>query len=215
MFDVNFVLENYGLHGVLFEIAFIEVANAFLLRDAVADPCPLFHGVLKGKRSLGKFATLLGFQFVAAYFSFLVARTFWRMGLHPQHIDMWQSEQCSADLTVTILYGSIVEAIGLISSKVAEKFFERRLLSSNQTTLACALTSGLITVLGIHLTGMYANPIVAWACTFNCGEVSHVSHFVVYWLAPFSAYTLTDLLLKDEDDEGERETVKESDKKLD
>ena len=41
MFDVNFVLSNYGLKGVLFEITFIEIINAFLLRDAIADPCPL------------------------------------------------------------------------------------------------------------------------------------------------------------------------------
>jgi hypothetical protein len=25
--------------------------------------------------------------------------------------------------------------------------------------------------IGINLTGMYANPIVAWALTFNCGDV--------------------------------------------
>lgn len=41
MFDVNFVLNNYGLKGVLLEITFIEIVNSFLLRDAIADPCPL------------------------------------------------------------------------------------------------------------------------------------------------------------------------------
>ena len=35
---------------------------------------------------------------------------------------------------------------------------------------------------------MYANPIVAWALTFNCGEVTYFAHFIVYWLAPFSAF---------------------------
>lgn len=40
-FDVNFVLENYGLKGVLVEIIFIEIINALILRDAIADPCPL------------------------------------------------------------------------------------------------------------------------------------------------------------------------------
>lgn len=41
MFDVNVILENYGLQGVLIEITFIELVNAFVLRDALADPCPL------------------------------------------------------------------------------------------------------------------------------------------------------------------------------
>uniref|UniRef100_A0A915D7L9 Uncharacterized protein n=1 Tax=Ditylenchus dipsaci TaxID=166011 RepID=A0A915D7L9_9BILA len=55
MFDVNFVLDTYGLSGVLFEIALIEIVNALLLRNAIADPCPLFHGFLKGKSHLPSF----------------------------------------------------------------------------------------------------------------------------------------------------------------
>lgn len=31
---------------------------------------------------------------------------------------------------------------------------------------------------------MYANPIVAWACTFNCEGATHIAHLVVYWLSP-------------------------------
>ncbi|CAK5087644.1 unnamed protein product [Meloidogyne enterolobii] len=55
---------------------------------------------------------------------------------------------------------------------------------------------------------MYANPIVAWALTFNCGEVlnfifknfkffkvTHFAHFVVYWLAPLFAFFLSKWLL--------------------
>jgi hypothetical protein len=38
---------------------------------------------------------------------------------------------------------------------------------------------------------MYANPIVAWALTFNCGEITPTAHFAVYWLGPFVAYFLT------------------------
>lgn len=41
IFDVNFVLDMYGLQGVFWEIIFIELSNALLLRDATADPCAL------------------------------------------------------------------------------------------------------------------------------------------------------------------------------
>ncbi|KAH7731602.1 AQP-9 protein [Aphelenchoides avenae] len=136
MFDVNFILDNYGLSGCFVEIVFLELVNAFLLRDAVADPCPL----------------------------------------------------------VTIMYGSLVEAGGTLAGKAAELLFEKH-LDESYFTLACATVSGLVTVLGIHLTGMYGNPIVAWACTFNCGQVSHVAHFVVYWVAPLAAWQIADRYL--------------------
>lgn len=54
MFDVNFVLDNYGLSGCFVEIVFLELANAFLLRDAIADPCPLVGAeVVNMKRFAG------------------------------------------------------------------------------------------------------------------------------------------------------------------
>jgi hypothetical protein len=34
-------MDNYGLSGVFLEIGFIELLNAFLLRNALADPCTL------------------------------------------------------------------------------------------------------------------------------------------------------------------------------
>jgi hypothetical protein len=45
---------------------------------------------------------------------------------------------------------------------------------------------------------MYANPIVAWACTFNCGEVPHLAHFIVYWVAPLIAWHVAEILLNRE-----------------
>lgn len=52
MFDVNIVLEHYGLQGVLLEITFIELANLVLLRDALADPCPLVGPSTRGEHPL-------------------------------------------------------------------------------------------------------------------------------------------------------------------
>jgi len=205
MFDVNFVLDNYGLQGVLIEIALIEFVNAFLLRDAHADPCPLLISYLRGRNTIRRAGSLLAVEFVAGYCSYLLARAFWKMGAHRSHLEILHRD-CSSDLTTTIMFGSMVEAVGLLANKAASLMYEKHLLTkSNYLTAASALTSGLITVIGIHLTGMYANPIVAWACTFNCGEVSHLAHFLVYWVAPFSAWLLAEKLMGDDD---EREITK-------
>lgn len=49
---------------------------------------------------------------------------------------------------------------------------------------------------GIRITGLYANPIVASACTFNCVGVSTSGHFIVYWLGPFVGWIFGDLIVQ-------------------
>jgi len=193
MFDVNVVLENYGLQGVLIEITFIELVNAFVLRDAVADPCPLIMNFMKKRISVQQLFATIGIQFFGAYFSYMLVLGFWKLGIHSQHSHLLQKD-CESDLTVTMLYGSLVEAGGCLTSKFSESFMESR-VGEQVLQFTGALIAGLITVLGIHLTGMYANPLVAWACTFNCGEVPHLTHFVVYWIAPLVAWHVADYFL--------------------
>uniref|UniRef100_A0A183BVY3 Aquaporin n=1 Tax=Globodera pallida TaxID=36090 RepID=A0A183BVY3_GLOPA len=177
MFDVNFVMDTYGLGGVFLEIALIEFVNAFLFQRAFADPCHLIYNYLRGRHTVIYSSLLLAVQFIAAYASWLISKQFFALNLHPQHVNAFD-EECSADLTVAIIYGSIVEALGLFASKLAEFCIDERILPPNGATLINALCSGLITILGINITGMYANPIVAWALTFNCEGTSHFGHFV-------------------------------------
>lgn len=58
-----------------------------------------------------------------------------------------------------MLYGSMVEAGGCFLAKFAEKFMESR-VGEQVLQFSGALLSGVITVFGIHLTGMYANPVI-------------------------------------------------------
>uniref|UniRef100_A0A1I8BP56 Aquaporin n=1 Tax=Meloidogyne hapla TaxID=6305 RepID=A0A1I8BP56_MELHA len=111
---------------------------------------------------------------------------------------------------VAIIYGSAVEAIGLLCCKMAEHFIDENIINEKFVTIVLSIVSGLITILGINLTGMYANPIVAWALTFNCGEVTHFAHFIVYWFAPLCAFFLSKWLFVDEQ---EVEESKENEKK--
>ncbi|KAI6197788.1 hypothetical protein M3Y94_01266300 [Aphelenchoides besseyi] len=203
MFDVNIILEHYGLKGVLIEITFIELLNALVLRDARADPCPLILSFIKKQISLQKLGTFILTQFSAAYFSYLLVLVFWRLGVHSIHRRVAEKD-CESDLAVTLLYGSLVEAGGCLVSKFAEVYMEPR-INEKFLSFCGALFAGILTVLGIHLTGMYANPIVAWACTFNCGEATHLYHFVVYWLAPMSAWLLADRYLHSEEEHTKEE----------
>ncbi|CAK5087643.1 unnamed protein product [Meloidogyne enterolobii] len=127
MFDVNFVMDNYGLSGVFLEICFIEFVNSFLLRRAHADPCSL-----------------------ASYFSYFVSKTFYSFGLHFKHLEALE-DNCSSDLTVAIIYGSVVEAIGLLGCKIAEHFIDETLIDEKYVTTVLSAISGLITILGMFL----------------------------------------------------------------
>ncbi|KAF7634725.1 hypothetical protein Mgra_00005873 [Meloidogyne graminicola] len=222
MFDVNFVMENYGLSGVFLEICFIEFVNSFLLRRAHADPCSLvslffnsdnvfilfwfflfysvqfllcfscFYNYINEHHSLRIASYLLATQFAAGYFSYLLSKTFFSLSVFI--LNIWKHLK----KIVATIYGSAVEAFGLLGGKMAEYFINDNLINENFITLTLSIISGLITILGINLTGMYANPIVAWALTFNCGEVTHVAHFIVYWFAPLSAFFLSKWVFVDE-----------------
>jgi hypothetical protein len=47
---------------------------------------------------------------------------------------------------------------------------------------------------------MYANPIVAWACTFNCEGATHAAHLGVYWLSPLIGWYLAEWTFGDTDE---------------
>uniref|UniRef100_A0AAF5I1R9 tRNA-5-taurinomethyluridine 2-sulfurtransferase n=1 Tax=Strongyloides stercoralis TaxID=6248 RepID=A0AAF5I1R9_STRER len=187
MFDVNLIIESYGMTGVFIEITFIEICNAYLLRDAFGDPCLLIKKFLK-KKSLKWFIILLSTQFLAGLASFKLAKYWWSLKFHPTYNEMIEKENCESDLTVTLAYGMFVEGMGVISCKHIGSMLEKYITNETWNILLNAISSGIICVLGIQLTGMYANPIVAWACTFNCQGVSHFGHFLVYWIAPTIAH---------------------------
>lgn len=52
---------------------------------------------------------------------------------------------------------------------------------------------------GLHLTGMYYNPILASAAQFGCEGHTHWSHFAVYWIGPIVASLLLSFLVSNWD----------------
>ncbi|VDK61450.1 unnamed protein product [Anisakis simplex] len=85
---------------------------------------------------------------------------------------------------VAITSGCLVEGFATFFSKAMEYYVSEQYEDSRLQSLANCIFAGFITAIGINLTGMYANPIVAWACTFNCEGTTHVAHLIVYWLSP-------------------------------
>lgn len=102
---------------------------------------------MKGVESGVRVITILAVQFSAGYFSYIIARKFWSLGMHPFHLEALE-EECSADLTVTVIYGSLVEAGGCLAAKTAEVFLEEKIINEKHIIAIQAVVSGIITILG-------------------------------------------------------------------
>uniref|UniRef100_A0A0R3RNF3 Aquaporin n=1 Tax=Elaeophora elaphi TaxID=1147741 RepID=A0A0R3RNF3_9BILA len=204
MFDVNLILHTYGLFGIFIEITTIEIANAFFLRDAIAHPCPLVTTASRKRLALRTAILVFGVQLAAAYLSYFFARTFWKLGLHPMHDELLTADHCEADLTakknlVALTAGSLIEGLATFSSKAVEFFASEWYADSKAQMLINCMFAGFLTTIGINYTGMYANPIVAWACTFNCTGITHLGHLIVYWLSPLIGWFLADAVFGEQE----------------
>ncbi|EGT47945.1 hypothetical protein CAEBREN_07510 [Caenorhabditis brenneri] len=208
MFDVGTILENYGLLGVFIEITVIELANCYFQRDAVAHPCPLVTNCYRKSKAIRRGIYVFFVQLAAAYLSYFVARLFWSFGVHPVHLELLDQDSCTSDLTVAITTGCIIEGAATFLAKWFEKFVDERYDGDTKLcSVANCVFSGLLCAVGINYTGMYANPIVAWACTFNCLGVSHAGHLFVYWLSPLIAWYFAEIVFGAEDVIEEEEAV--------
>ncbi|MFH4979020.1 hypothetical protein AB6A40_005729 [Gnathostoma spinigerum] len=192
MFDVGLILDMYGLFGVFIEITLLEVINAFLFRDALGHPCPLVITATRKRSILRRAALVFIVQLFAAYLSYFLARTFWKLGVHPKHVELLNEQHCHADLNVAITTGCLIEGFATFGCRAMEYFCEREYKDFTTRTVANAIFNGFIVALGINMTGMYANPIVAWACTFNCEGLTHMGHLIVYWISPLVGWYFAD-----------------------
>ncbi|VDM28946.1 unnamed protein product, partial [Toxocara canis] len=113
---------------------------------------------------------------------------------------------------VAITSGCLIEGFATFFGKAVECFASEQYTDSRAQALVNCIFAGFITTLGINFTGMYANPIVAWACTFNCEGITHVAHLIVYWLSPLVGWYFAEAVFGEDecilDDEQENEPKK-------
>ncbi|PAV65371.1 hypothetical protein WR25_19300 [Diploscapter pachys] len=102
---------------------------------------------------------------------------------------------------VVLTVGCLIEGLATFVGKAFEHYSSQYTDNEVYCSIANCVFSGFICALGILYTGMYANPIVAWACTFNCEGVSHIGHLVVYWLSPLIGWYLAEMVFGEEEQE--------------
>uniref|UniRef100_A0A0K0F724 Aquaporin n=1 Tax=Strongyloides venezuelensis TaxID=75913 RepID=A0A0K0F724_STRVS len=192
-FDVFFVLTHYGVFGFFLEITFLELLNSYISKEAFADPSALLIECYKNKKW---FCILLVTQLVGGLISFQLARFWWSFNIHPTYLDMLMNINCHSHLNVSIVNGMLIESIGVIGIYYITELINKKIKNPMIVNIFSAISVASICVSGLNLTGMYANPIIAWSCTFNCQGLSHFGHFFVYWLGPILGNVIFNKILK-------------------
>uniref|UniRef100_A0A915HM62 Aquaporin n=1 Tax=Romanomermis culicivorax TaxID=13658 RepID=A0A915HM62_ROMCU len=200
IFDVDTMWDNYGLQGVFVEIFILELSNCYTLNENYcANPLALMNkyrgsGDQTNSSSYRKASSHLCLfltQLLGAYLSFIVCRIFWASRIIDAYGQLYdQGSICTSDLTVSVLMGCFYEALATFSCHFVE--LESGRVGSRLAPIVNSLMSALTCVLGIHLTGMYCNPISASACTFNCEDLDSKSHVFVYWMGPLIGWILAE-----------------------
>jgi len=187
------------------EITALELANAYLQRDAIAHPCPLVTSATRKKKAFKRLILVFLTQLAAAYASYFLARTFWKLGVHKKHLHLLHEKSCHSDLSVAITTGCLIEGTATFVCKGVEHLASKNYADSTLEKVINSSFAGLAVAIGIHYTGMYANPIVAWACTFNCEGATHWAHLGVYWLSPLIGWYLAEWAFEEKDEHADRE----------
>lgn len=120
---------------------------------------------------------------------------------------------------VSVLMGCLYEGVATLACHFIELQSEEKargfepIINSFASAFACVLGISVIPLIGqtaslctcsltklyfsgIHLTGMYCNPIVASACTLNCDGVDTKGHLIVYWVGPLVGWLQAELVHK-------------------
>merc|ERR1712014_527178 len=125
--------------------------------DATACPYNHFEECVQGNMSRQETAVRTVAQTLGGIAVFRVIQILWGLEIAETHVGRSHStvyNVCSADLTVPVLHGAIID-------------------SFIATSMVCAAFS---------TSGGYLNPVLATSLKFGCRGHTPMEHFVVYWV---------------------------------
>lgn len=197
MFELDVLDAEYGRWAVFVQVLLLEFFLWRTLGDCEASPlCLASEEWLRSVPSLGSLRWIVGGQLVGGLVSCLPVYGVWFLGLHERHERAYLAPDlgpCRVDLNVWWVFGAFIEATAVFIYRVFELRLQRTSLSPTVQAALNSLLVASLTALGLRLTGMYCNPIEAFACIFNCEGLSWSGHVIVYWLGPLLGYWLAQI----------------------
>lgn len=182
-FENNFIMKHYG--GMWLFIAVVLeclVANRTYF-GASENPVKALHEWCTNQIEAKTAVLKVIIQTLAGVSSYYFARLVWSLDLVQDHHDRYMETACDTDLSIALMAGMMVElGATLIDTWLGMQILVQQ--SFIDEVLKCC-NGALMIVMGMHLTGMYFNPAMAFGHMFGCRGTSAWEHFIVYWIGPF------------------------------
>lgn len=100
LFENGFVFSRYGYWGLLVAVFGTTIVNAYTLRSAEGNPCPMFENFFYGAISSSEFVSKISCQLTGAFLSFRLANLFWTLEMIDAHRRAHENFNCNSDLNV-------------------------------------------------------------------------------------------------------------------
>ena len=122
-------------------------------------------------------------QVVGGVAVFRLIQILWGIEIAETHVGRSHSavyNVCSADLTVPVLHGAIIEGVATLVCRLGS-----RLIAMKEPQYAVAIDSFVATSMvcaAFSTSGGYLNPVLATGLKFGCRGHTPMEFFIVYWI---------------------------------
>ena len=155
----------------------------FFLGDATACPYNHFESCVEGTMTKQETIVRTIAQVIGGVAVFRLIQILWGIEIAETHVGRSHSaiySVCTADLTVPVLHGAIIEGVATWVCRIGS-----RLISMKEPQYAVAIDSFVATSMvcaAFSTSGGYLNPVLATGLKFGCRGHTPMEFFIVYWI---------------------------------
>merc|ERR1712106_678216 len=182
-FELIIVADNYGLAAYGLGLFLLTIWWAQHWGDATACPYNHFEECVQGNMSRQETIVRTVAQTIGGVAVFKLVFLLWSIEIAETHVGRAHSavyNVCSADLTVPVLHGFIIEGVATWACRIGS-----RLVTLKEPKYATAVDSFISTsmvCLAFSTSGGYLNPVLATGLKFGCRGHTQLEHIIVYWI---------------------------------
>jgi len=182
-FELIIVADNYGLAAYGLFLFLLTIHWSLHWGEATACPYNHLEDLVQGKMSRQETLVRTVAETVGGVAVFKLIQVLWALEIAETHVGRSHSavyNVCTADLTVPVLHGALIEAVATMICRLGS-----RLIAQREPQYATAIDSFVATSMvcaAFSTSGGYLNPVLATSLKFGCRGHTPMEHFVVYWL---------------------------------
>jgi len=182
-FELIIIADNYGLAAYALYLFLATIWWSQHWGDATACPYNHFESCVEGNMTKQETAVRTVAQVVGGVAVFRLIQILWGIEIAETHVGRSHSavyNVCSADLTVPVLHGAIIEGVATLVCRLGS-----RLIAMKEPQYAVAIDSFVATSMvcaAFSTSGGYLNPVLATGLKFGCRGHTPMEFFIVYWI---------------------------------